>query len=169
MVNGKCHFTGKPFVRRVSGKILRPGKYCKSGHMSVVLGHGTPRILVHQLVMRTFVGESPKGVEVLYNNGNPQDNRLENLCYGTRTDNILDVYKCEVQIAYAIGVAEPVGINVETFGTEYQDKLFIEQYVCENYDLTPRGIIGSLHLLDVDYNKVSSYGHFGKADLPWEV
>lgn len=76
--------------------------------------------------------------------------------------------KCEVQIAYAIGVAEPVSVYVETFGTEYQDKRFIEQYVRDSYDLTPKGIIDSLGLLDVDYNKVSAYGHFGKAELPWE-
>ena len=76
--------------------------------------------------------------------------------------------KCEVQIAYAIGVAEPVSVYVETFGTERQDKCFIEQYVRDTYDLTPKGIIDSLGLLDVDYNKVSAYGHFGKADLPWE-
>ena len=76
--------------------------------------------------------------------------------------------KCEVQIAYAIGVAEPVSVYVETFGTEYQDKRFIEQYVRDSYDLTPKGITDSLGLLDVDYNKVSAYGHFGKADLPWE-
>lgn len=76
--------------------------------------------------------------------------------------------KCEVQIAYAIGVAEPVSVYVDTFGTEYQDKRLIEQYVRDSYDLTPRGIIESLELLDVDYNKVSAYGHFGKKDVPWE-
>ena len=76
--------------------------------------------------------------------------------------------KCEAQIAYAIGVAEPVSVYIETFGTEHQDKAFLEAFVRENYDLTPKGIIKFLHLLDVDYNKVSAYGHFGKADLPWE-
>jgi S-adenosylmethionine synthetase len=76
--------------------------------------------------------------------------------------------KCEVQIAYAIGVAQPVSVYVETFGTEYQDKTFLEQFVRDTYDLTPRGIINSLGLLDVDYNRVSCYGHFGKEDLPWE-
>ena len=76
--------------------------------------------------------------------------------------------KCEVQIAYAIGVAEPVSVYVETFGTEHEDRRFIEQYVRESYDLTPKGIIKRLGLLDVDYNRVSAYGHFGKKDLPWE-
>lgn len=76
--------------------------------------------------------------------------------------------KAEVQIAYAIGVAEPVSVYVETFGTEHQDIEFINQYVRENYDLTPRGITESLGLLDMDYNTVSAYGHFGKQGLPWE-
>ena len=75
--------------------------------------------------------------------------------------------RCEVQIAYAIGVAEPVSIHVETFGTESQEADFIEDYIRNNYDLTPKGIINDLRLLEVDYNKVSAYGHFGK-DVPWE-
>ena len=76
--------------------------------------------------------------------------------------------KCEVQIAYAIGMAEPVSVYVETFGTEHQDRAFLEKFVRENYDLTPKGIIRTLDLLNVDYNRVSAYGHFGKAGLPWE-
>jgi len=77
--------------------------------------------------------------------------------------------KCEVQIAYAIGLADPVSVYVECFGTEHQDKRLIEEYVKDSYDLTPRGIIQSLDLLNVDYNRVSSGGHFGKPGLPWEV
>jgi S-adenosylmethionine synthetase len=76
--------------------------------------------------------------------------------------------QCEVQIAYAIGVAQPVSVHVDCFGTEFADPDMIAQYVRDSYDLTPKGIIEKLHLLDVDYNKVSSYGHFGKKDLPWE-
>ena len=76
--------------------------------------------------------------------------------------------KCEVQIAYAIGVAEPVSVYVETFGTAYETDEFLEAYVRDTYDLTPRGIIEKMDLLDVDYNKVSAYGHFGKDGLPWE-
>ena len=74
--------------------------------------------------------------------------------------------KCEVQLAYAIGVTQPVGMSIECFGTEYQPLEFIEQYVRGLYDLTPKGIIRTLGLLDVDYNKISAYGHFGKAGLP---
>jgi S-adenosylmethionine synthetase len=57
---------------------------------------------------------------------------------------------------------------VDCFDSEYQNLEFIRAYVRENYDLTPRGIVRDLHLLDVDYNAVSTYGHFGKGLLPWE-
>ena len=75
--------------------------------------------------------------------------------------------RCEVQIAYAIGVAQPVSVYVETFGTEHVSKAAIEDFV-KCFDLTPNGIIGEYDLLDFDYNKVSAYGHFGKDGLPWE-
>ena len=91
-VAGKNPYTGKPFIRMVSERILRPGRYSKSGHVSVPLGRRTNGILVHRLVMRTFVGNCPEGMEVLHKNGNLVDNRLENLRYGTRTENILDVF-----------------------------------------------------------------------------
>lgn len=76
--------------------------------------------------------------------------------------------QCEIQIAYAIGMEDPVSVNVDCFGTEFQPLDFIQAYVGDSYDLTPRGIISRLHLLDVDYNLVSAYGHFGKPGLPWE-
>ena len=76
--------------------------------------------------------------------------------------------RCEIQIAYAIGVVEPVSVNIDCFGTETQNPKLIEQYVKDSYNLTPRGISEFLHLTEVDYNRVSSYGHFGKSYLPWE-
>lgn len=93
IVQSKNHYTNKPFNRHIPGRILRPGRFCKAGHLSVVLGHGTSGKPVHQLIMRTFVGEPQGGMEVLHKNGDPTDNRLLNLRYGTRTENILDVYR----------------------------------------------------------------------------
>lgn len=75
--------------------------------------------------------------------------------------------KCEVQISYAIGVAEPTSVYVECFGTNKVPLEEIKRYVY-SYDLTPNGIIKFLNLLEVDYNKVSAYGHFGKKEMPWE-
>ena len=77
--------------------------------------------------------------------------------------------RCEVQIAYAIGMAEPVAVEIDTFGTERCCTKCLERYIRENYDLTPRGIIRYLHLLDVDYRDVSYGGHFGKGEVPWEM
>ena len=76
--------------------------------------------------------------------------------------------RCEVQIAYAIGVAEPVSVYVDTFGTEHVDKKDLEAYV-RAFDLTPKEIIRRLRLLYVDYNRVSSYGHFMDGGMPWEL
>jgi S-adenosylmethionine synthetase len=74
--------------------------------------------------------------------------------------------RCEVQVAYAIGVKEPVSLYVDTFGTEKVEVEKIYEKV-KSYDWTPTGIIKQLNLKQVDYTKTSVYGHFGK-DLPWE-
>ena len=76
--------------------------------------------------------------------------------------------RCEVQLAYAIGVAEPVSVAVECFGTEQVPVEQICSWIRASYDLTPSGIIEKLDLLYLDYNYVSAYGHFGKPGLPWE-
>ncbi|MCL2670504.1 MAG: NUMOD4 motif-containing HNH endonuclease [Clostridiales bacterium] len=80
-------------IRTVSERILRPGKYCKAGHLSVALGRSKPCAPVHQLVLAAFVRDMKPAEEVRHINGNPTDNRLENLFYGSRTENILDVFR----------------------------------------------------------------------------
>ena len=88
-----CHGNNKKDYQRImKGRVLRPGKFCKSGHLSVVLGHGKNGSPVHQLVALAFHGPCPEGMEVLHRNGDPTDNRPANLRYGTRSENILDVF-----------------------------------------------------------------------------
>ncbi len=70
--------------------------------------------------------------------------------------------RCEVQVAYAIGVAEPVSILVDTFGTGVIKDSRLEQVVREVFDLTPKGIIDALHLKRPIYRATSAYGHFGR-------
>lgn len=76
--------------------------------------------------------------------------------------------KVEVQLAYAIGVAKPVSILINCFGTNKVPESEIESYILREYDLTPSGIIERLDLLNIDYTKTSTYGHFGKNYLTWE-
>lgn len=84
---------GTSFTREIKGRILRPACTKDNPHLYVVLGHGQNGSQVHQLVARTFLGPQPQNTDVRHLNGNPQDNRPENLMYGTRTENILDVFR----------------------------------------------------------------------------
>jgi S-adenosylmethionine synthetase len=78
--------------------------------------------------------------------------------------------RCEVQVAYAIGVAQPVSILVETFGTETVDPARIEQAVRDVFDLRPAAIINELNLRQPIYRRTAAYGHFGRDEpgFTWE-
>ena len=76
--------------------------------------------------------------------------------------------KCLVQLAYAIGVADPVSVFVETYGTSSLGNEKIAELVKEHFGLKPRQIIDSLHLLQPIYRKTAAYGHFGRSEFPWE-
>jgi S-adenosylmethionine synthetase len=79
--------------------------------------------------------------------------------------------RCEVQLAYAIGVAEPVSVLVDTFGTGKLSEEKLEELVRKNFHLTPKGIIESLRLRRPIYKKTAAYGHFGRKDpdFTWEA
>lgn len=78
--------------------------------------------------------------------------------------------RCEVQLSYAIGVAEPTSIDIETFGTSKLNNKQLVALVREHFDLRPRGLIAMLNLLQPIYKQTAAYGHFGRDDisLPWE-
>ena len=76
--------------------------------------------------------------------------------------------KCEIQIAYSIGVAKPVSIYVNTYGTNTIPEEEIVEKIDKTFDLTPRGIINYLDLQRPIYRQTTNYGHFGKKDLSWE-
>ena len=76
--------------------------------------------------------------------------------------------RCEVQIAYAIGVAKPVGVYVDTFGTGTIDDDKLGAYLLEKFDMRPKAIIDRLDLLRPIYRQTAAYGHFGRAIFPWE-
>ena len=78
--------------------------------------------------------------------------------------------KCEVQLAYAIGVAHPVSVMVDTFGTGKYDDEKIAEAVKKVFDLRPSAIIDTLELRKPIYKQLAAYGHMGRTDLniPWE-
>lgn len=76
--------------------------------------------------------------------------------------------KCEIQLSYAIGIKEPISININTYGTGKKSDEELIEIINNNFDLTPNGIINYLHLKDIKYTDTTNYGHFGKKDLPWE-
>ena len=76
--------------------------------------------------------------------------------------------KCEIQVSYAIGVAEPTSVYVETFGTGRLDDHVIMDLILSHFDLTPQGIIDYHDLLRPIYRKTATYGHYGRDGFPWE-
>jgi S-adenosylmethionine synthetase len=76
--------------------------------------------------------------------------------------------RCEVQVAYAIGVAKPMGVYVHTFGTGKIDDEKLAAYVSEQFDMRPRALIEELDLLRPIYQPTSAYGHFGRSEFSWE-
>ena len=78
--------------------------------------------------------------------------------------------KCEVQVSYAIGIAEPTSIMIDTFGTSKMTNAKLTTLVREHFDLRPRGLISQLNLLRPLYRPTAAYGHFGRedGDFPWE-
>ncbi len=77
--------------------------------------------------------------------------------------------KCEVQLAYAIGVEEPVSVSVKAFGTGRMPRPDLVKWIRKHYDLTPNGIISTLGLREVEYTRVSTLGHFWDQSMPWEA
>ncbi len=76
--------------------------------------------------------------------------------------------KCEIQVSYAIGIREPISININTFGTGNKSDEELIERIKNKFDLTPDGIINYLNLRNIKYTETTNYGHFGKENLPWE-
>ena len=76
--------------------------------------------------------------------------------------------KCQIEVAYAIGVARPVSIQVDTFGTGKIAEEKISEIISKVFDFRPLAIIEKLHLREPIFGKTTNYGHFGKEGLPWE-
>jgi S-adenosylmethionine synthetase len=76
--------------------------------------------------------------------------------------------RCELQVAYAIGVAQPVGVHVNTFGTGKVSDDKLEKYILDHFDMRPKALIDELDLLRPIYKPTAAYGHFGRSEFAWE-
>jgi len=76
--------------------------------------------------------------------------------------------RCEIQVSYGIGLASPISIYIDTFGSEHIPISDIYKYVDENFNFSPKNMIKELHLLSPIYQQTACYGHFGNPDYPWE-
>ena len=158
-----------------SGMLLPDTRYLINPTGRFVIGgpQGDCGLTGRKIIVDTYGGAAPHGGGAF--SGKDPSKVDRSAAYAARyvAKNIVKsglAQSCQVQIAYAIGVAKPVGINVHTFGTGKIDDRKIEHLVTELFDLRPKGIIQELNLLQPIYQKTSTYGHFGREEngFSWE-
>ena len=127
-----------------------------------------------KIIVDTYGGYAPHGGGAF--SGKDPTKVDRSACYAARyvAKNLVATgfaEKLQIQLSYAIGVAEPTSICIDTFGTSIYTESELIKIVRENFDLTPKGIITSLNLRRPIYKQTAAYGHFGRTDveLPWEA
>ena len=135
--------------------------------------HGDSGLTGRKIIVDTYGGYSRHGGGAFSGKDSTKVDRSASYAARWVAKNIVAAglaKKCEIQLAYAIGVAEPVSILVETFGTETVAVEKIEQAVRKVFDLRPRAIIEQLDLRKPIFKKTAAYGHFGREDqgFQWE-
>jgi S-adenosylmethionine synthetase len=153
----------------------RPVKYHVNPTGRFVIGgpHGDCGLTGRKIIVDTYGGMGRHGGGAF--SGKDPSKVDRSACYAARhvAKNLVAAgvaRRLEVQVAYAIGVAEPVSIHVDTFGTGRMEGSEIVTLIREHFDLTPGGIIKALDLLRPMYSRTAAYGHFGREDegFPWE-
>lgn len=164
----------KPVIPRemIKGDI----KYLVNPTGRFVIGgpHGDTGLTGRKIIVDTYGGAAPHGGGAF--SGKDPSKVDRSAAYAARyvAKNIVAAglaSRCLVQVAYAIGVAEPVALMVQTFGTGKIAECRIEELVRQHFDLRPKGIIQSLNLLRPIYTKTAAYGHFGRdePEFTWEA
>ncbi|MDP1677955.1 MAG: methionine adenosyltransferase [Bacteroidota bacterium] len=148
-------------------------KYYVNPTGNFVIGgpHGDSGLTGRKIIVDTYGGRAPHGGGAF--SGKDPSKVDRSAAYATRhlAKNVVAAglaEECQIQVAYAIGVAEPVSIYVQTFGTGVMPDAEISKILVKNVDMTPRGIIKRLNLLRPIYKKSAAYGHFGRKEFSWE-
>lgn len=133
--------------------------------------HGDAGLTGRKIIVDTYGGKAPHGGGAFSGKDSTKVDR--SAAYASRhiAKNLVAAGVAEeltIQLSYAIGVADPVSINVDTHGTSKVSSYEIERYIMENIDLTPKGIIERLGLRSPIFRQTAAYGHFGREEFPWE-
>ncbi|MFN6136077.1 MAG: methionine adenosyltransferase [Bacteroidota bacterium] len=133
--------------------------------------HGDTGLTGRKIIVDTYGGKAPHGGGAF--SGKDPTKVDRSAAYAARhlAKNIVAAgiaRECTIQLAYAIGVAQPVSINAELHGTSDVNPRELEKFIIENVDLTPAGIITRLNLRRPIYRATAAYGHFGRHEFPWE-
>lgn len=144
-----------------------------TGRFEIGGPHGDSGLTGRKIIVDTYGGRAPHGGGAF--SGKDPTKVDRSAAYATRhlAKNVVAAgiaEECQIQVAYAIGVAEPVSIYVNTFGSGIMPDTEISKILVKNVDMTPRGIIKRLNLLRPIYKKTAAYGHFGRndKDFSWE-
>jgi S-adenosylmethionine synthetase len=144
-----------------------------TGRFEIGGPHGDSGLTGRKIIVDTYGGRAPHGGGSF--SGKDPTKVDRSAAYATRhlAKNIVGAglaSECQIQVAYAIGVREPISINVNTFGTGIVPDQEISRVIKNEVDMTPRGIIKRLDLLRPIYRKTAAYGHFGREEkeFTWE-
>ncbi len=157
-----------PLKLRDSGMIIHVNP---TGNFEIGGPHGDTGLTGRKIIVDTYGGRAPHGGGAF--SGKDPSKVDRSAAYAARhvAKNIVAAklaHECTVQLAYAIGIAEPVSINVDTHGTGKLPDSELEEIIRKNVDLTPRGIISRLDLKRPIYQATAAYGHFGREGFSWE-
>jgi S-adenosylmethionine synthetase len=133
--------------------------------------HGDTGLTGRKIIVDTYGGKAPHGGGAF--SGKDPTKVDRSAAYAARhlAKNIVAAglaTECTIQLSYAIGVAQPVSVHVNTHGTSAIPSTHISDFICKNIDLTPAGIIKRLNLRQPIYRATAAYGHFGRPEFPWE-
>ncbi|NLJ76410.1 MAG: methionine adenosyltransferase [Peptococcaceae bacterium] len=169
-------------IRKVIGEVVPPGLMDKNTRIFVnptgrfVIGgpQGDAGLTGRKIIVDTYGGMARHGGGAFSGKDPTKVDRSASYAARYVAKNIVAAGladKCEFQVAYAIGVAHPVSVAVDTFGTCKIEERLLTRLVQEHFDLRPAAIIENLHLRRPIYKQVAAYGHFGRIDLdlPWEA
>lgn len=133
--------------------------------------HGDTGLTGRKIIVDTYGGRAPHGGGAF--SGKDATKVDRSAAYAARhlAKNIVAAgiaKECTIQLSYAIGVAQPVSINVKTHGTSLVDETELASFILKNIDLSPRAIIERLDLKKPIFRPTAAYGHFGRNEFPWE-